>query len=179
MGLAMWHTAELYEDIKYLASKTDSDLWTALNNIDNNGCNDKHDCHGKLVWQQEENGAEEYFETLSAYNSIKAIGNHDYRAQKFMNNAEVEEEQYWIEHKAVCGGNKITAGGTYKRRHYEVFFSTDMFFNIRCTEGQTNRWTCQDNKQADFSDNSHVSMTPNQNCYFQHIHNISRHAESC
>ena len=54
MGLAMWHTAELYEDIKYIASKENEDLYTALTNNDNQECGSKQDCHGKLIWKQRE-----------------------------------------------------------------------------------------------------------------------------
>ena len=73
MGLAMWHNAELYEDIKYLAHKTTvHGLLTALSNKYDEQCASKDDCHGKLIWQQETNGAEEYFETHTAYNSITA-----------------------------------------------------------------------------------------------------------
>ena len=111
MGLAMWHTAHRYEDIKYLASKANSALWTALTNVDNQYCNGKDNCHGKLVWQQVENGAEEYFETHTAYNSIKATTstNNYYSSQKFETNGEVEGWDYRETLKVACGGkDRIT-----------------------------------------------------------------------
>ena len=72
MGLAMWHTAELYEDIQYMTHKTKHRLLTALNNKYDQNCTSKDDCHGKLIWQQEKNGPEEYFETQAAYDLILA-----------------------------------------------------------------------------------------------------------
>ena len=109
MGLAMWHTAELYEDIKYLAFKADSDLHTALTNKENEYCASKDDCHGKLIWQQEENGAEEYFETHTAYNLITAKTSltNLFRVQIFRKNSEVNGIKYYKTHpKAVCGGKR-------------------------------------------------------------------------
>ena len=61
MGLAMWHTAELYEDIQYVTHKTKHRLLTALNNKYDQNCTSKDDCHGKLIWQQEKNGPEEHY----------------------------------------------------------------------------------------------------------------------
>ena len=107
MGLAMWHTAELYEDIKYMASKTQSDLYTALSNIDNRDCSSKESCHGKLIWKQRANGEEEYFETNSAFSSITAQSDADYRAQVFKINGDVEGTEYSSKHKVVCGGKSL------------------------------------------------------------------------
>ena len=108
MGLAMWHTAELYEDIKYLAFKADADLYTALSNIDNVDCATKDDCHGKLIWKQEENGTEEYFATNSAYNSIEAQSLISGRAQVFKKNGDVEGIEYSKWRKVVCGGRSYS-----------------------------------------------------------------------
>ena len=108
MGLAMWHTAELYEDIKYLAHKTTvNGLLTALSNKDDEQCVSKDECHGKLIWQQETNGAEEYFETQTAYNSITAknFPVNKFTVQIFRKNYNVEGIAYWkTVGNAVCGG---------------------------------------------------------------------------
>ena len=104
MGLAMWHTAELYEDIKYLAQKANMGLYTALCNIDLRDCASKGDCHGQLIWKQEELGAEEYFETNVAYNSISAKSDTGYTAQVFKKDGDVIGREYWTQRKVVCGG---------------------------------------------------------------------------
>ena len=106
MVLAVWQNRERFRDIKYLAFKTDSDLYTALNNNDNRDCNNKDGCHGKLIWQQEENGLEEYFRTKSFFKSMTASSHHNnaYRAQIFKKNGDVEGIEYWQRRKVVCGG---------------------------------------------------------------------------
>ena len=69
LGLAMWDTAQSYEDIKYLATVSlQSDLWTALTNEDDENCNDKDSCDNKLLWRQTLSGPGEYFQANSAYN---------------------------------------------------------------------------------------------------------------
>ena len=69
LGLAMWDTAQSYEDIKYLATVSlQSDLWTALTNEDDKNCNDKDSCDNKLLWRQTQGGPGEYFQANSAYN---------------------------------------------------------------------------------------------------------------
>ena len=108
MGLAMWHTAELYEDIIYLATKASQNgLLTALTNKDDESCTSKQECHGKLIWRQREKGAEEYFETQVAYDSIQAKNNPAdiYTLQIVLKNSTVK----WLaSHKdsanAICGG---------------------------------------------------------------------------
>ena len=50
LGLAMWKTGDQYEDIKFLVSHTNENLFTALHNPDNNECNnDDKSCDGILV----------------------------------------------------------------------------------------------------------------------------------
>ena len=104
MGLAMWHTAELYEDIKYLANKADADLYTALSNVDKVDCATKDVCHGKLIWKQRERGAQEYFETNVAYNSITGESTDNYVSQVFKHDGDVEGIEYWKQRKVACGG---------------------------------------------------------------------------
>ena len=108
IGLAMWHSAELYEDIKYLAHKTTvHGLLTALSNKDDEQCASKDECHGKLIWQQETNGAEEYFETHAAYNNITAKNSpaNKFTVQIFRKNSNVEG---LASHKSV--GNTVCGG---------------------------------------------------------------------
>ena len=50
LGLAMWKTGDQYEDIKFLASHTNENLFTALSNPDKLACNnDDMSCDGVLV----------------------------------------------------------------------------------------------------------------------------------
>lgn len=53
LGLALWKTGDAYEDIKFLAHHTNEKLYTALNNVNGNECNnDDKSCDGKMVnWQ--------------------------------------------------------------------------------------------------------------------------------
>ena len=63
----MWNTAELYEDIKYLATTVKQEnLFTALINENKETCDTatpqpKDDCDGKLVWRQTKDGPCEHF----------------------------------------------------------------------------------------------------------------------
>ena len=67
LGLAMWNTPELYEDIKYLAvTSVDADLYTALNNANHESCSWRDGCHGKLLWRQTKTGYCDLFEANSA-----------------------------------------------------------------------------------------------------------------
>ena len=69
LGLAMWDTAQSYEDIKYLATVAlQADFWTALTNEDDENCNDKDSCDNKLLWRQTLGGTGEYFQANSAFN---------------------------------------------------------------------------------------------------------------
>ena len=69
LGLAMWDTADSYEDLKYLATTViKADLWTALNNEGNAICSDKIDCDSNLIWRQTTTTPGEYFQASSAYN---------------------------------------------------------------------------------------------------------------
>ena len=75
LGLAVWKSAEAYEDIKYLANNVPwkehsyvgyADFYTALNNENEEACNTDHhgktDCDGKLIWRQNKCGPYELFE---------------------------------------------------------------------------------------------------------------------
>ena len=58
-GLAMWNSAESYEDVSYITDSEDEDFYTALNNENGESCDTKHnpsDCDDKLVWKQTKNG---------------------------------------------------------------------------------------------------------------------------
>ena len=111
MGLAMWHTVELYEDIQYLTHTTNRRLLTALNNKYDQNCTSKDDCHGKLIWQQEKNGPEKLFETQAAYDLIKAKNDPPNRfTVQIVNNKSFVGPL--ASHKAtgfaVCGGKQIS-----------------------------------------------------------------------
>ena len=68
MGLAMWDTADSYEDIKYLSTTgVQADLWTALGNEDGNTCGSAWDCDNDLMWRQTQTGPREYFQYNKAY----------------------------------------------------------------------------------------------------------------
>ena len=56
LGLAIWDTAELYEDMKNLSGALNGHIFTALNNANEQECNDKGSCSGMLLWRQEKNG---------------------------------------------------------------------------------------------------------------------------
>ena len=64
LGLAIWDTAELYEDIKYLAGALNNHIYTALNNGNGQECDDKASCSGKLLWRQEKNGPCRVFQEI-------------------------------------------------------------------------------------------------------------------
>ena len=72
LGLAMWDTAETYEDLKYLSTTAIGEgLLTALDDPDNSKCDGKWDCDGKLVWRQTQTGPRAYFQANTAYNEYK------------------------------------------------------------------------------------------------------------
>ena len=72
LGLAMWDTAQSYEDLKYLATTAiKSDLWTALTNEDDVNCTDQSSCDNALLWRQSQTGPGEYFQGNSAYNKYQ------------------------------------------------------------------------------------------------------------
>ncbi len=50
-GLVVWDTADIYEDVKFIAYHAGEDLYTALYNIDKKQCGDKNACSDKLVGQ--------------------------------------------------------------------------------------------------------------------------------
>lgn len=69
LGLAVWKSAEAYEDIKYIARhgpfEQHSTVYTALNNENEEVCNTddgKTQCDGKLIWRQNKCGPYELFE---------------------------------------------------------------------------------------------------------------------
>ena len=76
MGLAVWNTAELYEDLKYMATTVkQEDLFTALSNENQRNCNTTNqqtDCDGKLVWRQTKNGPCELFNAHSGFTGYVA-----------------------------------------------------------------------------------------------------------
>ena len=54
LGLAMWHTADTYDDLKTMTGSKwggwfDKPAWTALNNANGENCYSAQDCDGKLV----------------------------------------------------------------------------------------------------------------------------------
>ena len=67
LGLAVWKTAEAYEDIKYIASNSPhgkGEVYTALNNENEEDCNTDHgndNCDGKLIWRQNKCGPYELY----------------------------------------------------------------------------------------------------------------------
>ena len=67
LGLAMWDTAELYEDMKLLAEALKGHIYTALNNGNEQECNDKGSCSGALLWRQEKNGPCSVFQEVSGF----------------------------------------------------------------------------------------------------------------
>ena len=70
LGLAMWDDAESYEDMKYLSTTAaQADLYTALNNDENEDCNNQGDCDNKLMWRQTQAGPREYFQRNAAYHT--------------------------------------------------------------------------------------------------------------
>ena len=70
LGLAVWKSAKEYEDIKYIASYCPSENWsevyTALNNENEEDCNTDHgqtyNCDEKLIWRQNKCGPFELYE---------------------------------------------------------------------------------------------------------------------
>ena len=65
LGLAVWKSAEAYEDVKYIASHNGAEVYTALNNENEEDCNTddgKTQCDGKLIWRQNKCGPYELFE---------------------------------------------------------------------------------------------------------------------
>ena len=60
MGLAMWHTTELYQDVQYMSNRLSDDFYTALNNENDEACEAPKDgqdaCDGKLMWRQTSSG---------------------------------------------------------------------------------------------------------------------------
>ena len=59
LGLAMWNSAESYEDVSFITHSEHEDFYTALNNENGEDCETKHnqqDCDGELVWRQTQNG---------------------------------------------------------------------------------------------------------------------------
>ena len=71
MELAVWNTAEAYEDMKYMATTVKrADLFTALSNENEHDCNttnQQNDCDGKLVWRQTKDGPCELFTAYSGF----------------------------------------------------------------------------------------------------------------
>ena len=70
LGLAMWNSAELYEDIQHITSSHDEDFYTALNNDNWVSCNTKtqhNDCDDKLMWKQRRNGHSCYFQAYPGF----------------------------------------------------------------------------------------------------------------
>ena len=73
MGLAVWNTAQLYEDMKYMASTVKrADLFTALTNENREICDtgnsqSHNDCDGKLVWRQTADGPCELFNAYHGF----------------------------------------------------------------------------------------------------------------
>ena len=76
MRLAVWNTAELYEDMKYMATTVKQDnLYTALSNKFEQDCDTRtqpSDCDGKLVWRQTKGGPCEIFNAFSGFNGYIA-----------------------------------------------------------------------------------------------------------
>ena len=70
LGLAMWDTPESYEDVKYLAdhASVKADFYTALNNANNEACNGRDKCDGKLLWRQTKTGYCDVFQANTAFN---------------------------------------------------------------------------------------------------------------
>ena len=69
LGLAIWDTAELYEDIKYLATTAiGENLYTALDDLDVSKCfGTTSDCDGELIWRQTRTGTRAYYQKNKAY----------------------------------------------------------------------------------------------------------------
>ena len=66
LGLAVWKSAEAYEDIKYMTKSNlnKAEVYTALNNENEEDCNTDDgntDCDGKLIWRQNKCGPYEFF----------------------------------------------------------------------------------------------------------------------
>ena len=69
LGLAVWKSAEAYEDIKYIARYSPhgekAEVYTALNNENEEDCNTDHgqytNCDGKLIWRQDKCGPSELY----------------------------------------------------------------------------------------------------------------------
>ena len=74
LGLAVWKTAEEYEDIKYISEHHANweYLWTALNNENEEDCNTDHgqytNCDDKLVWRQNKCGPHELYKGVQGHN---------------------------------------------------------------------------------------------------------------
>ena len=51
LGLAIWDTADTYDDMKRISSKSDitKGMWTALGNTMSQSCDGANACNGKLV----------------------------------------------------------------------------------------------------------------------------------
>ena len=67
LGLAIWDTAELYEDMKHLSDALNGYLYTALNNGNEQECSDKAECSGRLLWRQEKSGPCKAFQEVSGF----------------------------------------------------------------------------------------------------------------